>query len=362
MHMNPINTGSGTSFPLRTTPDKQPSPNPAEQQVTDSEKADEKTLRHRDTKAGKGNFQRLLASDKASSSGGISANVKAEVDNGNAGRVPQSGSSQTGQAHATAAEGSDARRRAARAQRENENGGWAPSRILKMYVSAMALFAGYRAIRNPDDFKNHPGPAIAGVLGISARADEQTLLNSKNAVLERFGNYIPKDAHCHDARSELVWGTSADPYRLGVQGQYRRSSNTVVLRRYHPLLGSGGPQLPTPTSIAVHEYCHCFTHPKFTKALENSDKNYVDINESLTEYIGDKVPVYGLFSAITSKMDSAYDFKKMANGKNMVKAARELEKAVGEATLMRAYFGGDKNAIRKVLRAADKIYPKKTTA
>jgi len=64
----------------------------------------------------------------------------------------------------------------------------------------------------------------------------------------------------------------------------------------------------------------------------------MEMVESLTEHISDKIPAYGRLSKIVSKMDSQYNGAVMSNGKDMLQAAQELEDAVGEATLMRAYF------------------------
>jgi hypothetical protein len=56
-----------------------------------------------------------------------------------------------------------------------------------------------------------------------------------------------------------------------------------------------------------------------------------------------------------------YDRTTMSNGRNMVGAAAEVERAVGEETLLRAMFGGDTAAVTRVSRAAVEFYPKKAT-
>jgi len=102
----------------------------------------------------------------------------------------------------------------------------------------------------------------------------------------------------------------------------------------------------------THEYCHCFTHPKFYEATDQSP-NRRELLESLNEHITNKVNKPMIFGD--------YARKKLSNGKKMTQAAQELEDAVGEATLMRAYFSGDKEAIRKISSAAVDIFPKRVT-
>ncbi len=108
----------------------------------------------------------------------------------------------------------------------------------------------------------------------------------------------------------------------------------------------------------AHEYCHCFTHPKLDDALglpvEHRPLNQFAFDESVTDHLSNKV------SQIPSLSDS-YQLFKFSNGKKWMDAAKELEDAVGEATLVRAYFSGDKDAIRKVFSAALNIFPKTVT-
>jgi len=75
--------------------------------------------------------------------------------------------------------------------------------------------------------------------------------------------------------------------------------------------------------------------------------------ESLNEHITNKVNKRMIYSHFINE--------KLSNGKKMMQAAQELEDAVGEATLMRAYFSGDKEAIRKISSVAVDIFPKRVT-
>lgn len=186
---------------------------------------------------------------------------------------------------------------------------------------------------------------LAQILNTVDRMDAQVLQNAQHAVLEKFGSYIPADTPCHHVRTEMLPAVQDG-------GGYVSSKNLLEIAPYH--IRSGG------LHQAVHEYCHCFSHPQFYRSLDNSP-NEMEIVESLTEHIADKIPTYGRLSGFMSTIDSMYDQRGMANGKRMLQAAQELEAALGEATLMRAYFKGDKAAIRKLSRAAVDIYPKKVS-
>lgn len=89
------------------------------------------------------------------------------------------------------------------------------------------------------------------------------------------------------------------------------------------------------------------------------------LGESLIEHVADKVDTYGWLANhiewMANRDETAYDDAVMNNGKKMREAAEELEKTIGEATLIRAFFSGDKAAIRKISRAAVDIYPQKVT-
>ena len=186
---------------------------------------------------------------------------------------------------------------------------------------------------------------LARILNTIDRMNAQVLQNAQLAVLEKFGSHIPVDTPCHHVRTEML-----PAFQDG--GGYVPQKNLLEIAPYH--IRSGG------LHQAVHEYCHCFSHPQFYRSLDNAP-NEREIVESLTEHIADKIPTYGRLSGFMSTIDSMYDQTGMANGKRMLQAAQELETALGEATLMRTYFKGDEAAIRKLSRAAVDIYPKKVS-
>lgn len=223
-----------------------------------------------------------------------------------------------------------------------------------MIFHAVTLSLIYRTVRNPGDWATDPPTIVSGAMTFSSRVNGQTLQDAKQAILEQFGSYIPEDAHCHQARADVLFGKDMPPgMPSGMLGGYLPPpGNRIVLAPYQPL-GTG-------LHAATHENSHCFTHLRFREALQQSP-NRLEIDESLTEYMADKVPAYGLLSNFMSRFDSAYDWMRMVNGKSLLRAARELEEAVGKETLERAYFGGDAAAISAVSRAAVDIYPKRVT-
>ena len=185
-----------------------------------------------------------------------------------------------------------------------------------------------------------------GFTTFSERLDEHTLPAARQAVLDRFGEYIPADSACHQAPAWLSFDLP-----LGVGGGYldhRFAAGPALLLNLYQQLGGG-------LHVAVHEFCHCYTHSRFYEAIELSP-NERELVEALTEHLADKFPTGPL-----SKL-SLYDRQKLANGKRLPQAARELEEKVGEPTLLRAYFRGDAAAIRKLSRAAVDIFPKKANA
>jgi len=203
------------------------------------------------------------------------------------------------------------------------------SRVLKGLVSALALSAGYRFVRNPGNSASSPAAEftnaeLANVLNSIDSVDAQVLQKAKHAMLEKFGSYIPANSDCYQVRAEV-----SPNVELGY-GHYIPDKNELLISRYHRYKGGG-------LHTAVHEYCHCFSHPRFNQKLA-PHSNEMEMVESLTEHISDKIPAYGRLSKIVSKMDSQYNGAVMSNGKDMLQAAQELEDAVGEATLMRAYF------------------------
>lgn len=216
----------------------------------------------------------------------------------------------------------------------------------KLAVAALALSGGYRLVRNPGDFVAAPMHTLMGFTTFSERLDEHTLPAARQAVLDRFGEYIPADSTCHQTPARLSFEMD-----LGVGGGYLDHSfaaGPALLLNPYQQLGGG-------LHVAVHEFCHCYTHPRFYEAIKASP-NERELGEALTEHLADKFPTGSL-----SKL-SFYDRQTLSNGKKLSQAARELEEKVGEPTLLRAYFKGDAAAIRKLSRAAVDVMPKEANA
>lgn len=223
---------------------------------------------------------------------------------------------------------------------------------LKVLVSALALSSAFRLARNPGDFAQHPMAALSGAMNFGERVNEHTLHAAQQAVLGRFGDFIPANAPCHHVQAAVSFDMEAHGIPPGIPGAFNREDNHLLLAPYHVRLGG--------THAAVHEYCHCFAHPQLPLALEGHPDSLF-IEESLTEHMADKIPTYGPLSSVMSRFDSDYDRTTLSNGKNMQQAAQELEAAVGEPMLLRAYFSGNKAAIRAISRAAVDIYPQKVS-
>lgn len=351
---SPITSHGGPPLPLGIPPNNQAESDSVEQSAASPKKTDEQALPHPKPKSGQENLQRFLsAHDKAgktSGGSGTSADANVGAD--------------------AVAESSGVRRRASRVQEQDSpSSAQMPSRraqrqrrdtngqrpiaglfnsALKVVVSLMALSAGFRLVRNPRDFPRDlaripgdfargPAQTLIGLTYFHERVDEGVLQAGQQAVLERFGSYIPADARCHRVRAEVSPSLS-----IGTSGNYHPKRNALNIAAYQLPLGG--------LHTVAHEYCHCFTHPKFYEATDQTP-NRRELLESLTEHITNKVNKPMIFSDYASE--------KLSNGKKMTQAAQELEDAVGEATLMRAYFGGDEEAIRKVSRAAVDIFPQK---
>lgn len=218
--------------------------------------------------------------------------------------------------------------------------GWGANLML----GAWALSAAYRAVRNPGDFIESPAHAIGGALSFSERLSTQDMHEARQAVLERYGSFIRPDSSCHQVEPQLSFqiGNMAGAYHSNPMGH-----GPVLAVAPYQRAGSG-------KHSVAHELVHCYTHPRLYDTLIETEAGQ-QMLDSLTEHLADKLPGSRL-----GKL-SAYDVTRMSNGKNMVGAAAELEQAVGEATLLKAVFGGDAQAVSQVSRAAVELYPKKAT-
>lgn len=196
-------------------------------------------------------------------------------------------------------------------------------------------------MRNPMDFVEHPGQAIMGTLTLSQRADANTLSHGNSTVLSHFGQYIPGNSACYKAKAEVVFDLPSN-----IAGQFYSDSNEVKVAAYHSF-GSH------PNHHARHEFVHCYTHPDFMDKTKRTDNKA--LLEGVTEHITDKMP-HAMWPL--DRDASAYHKFKLENGRTWTQAANEIEQKVGEETLLKAVFSGDRKAISDVSAAAASIYPK----
>ncbi|WP_143518001.1 hypothetical protein [Pseudomonas sp. PIC25] len=211
----------------------------------------------------------------------------------------------------------------------------------KVFTGIIAASAAYRGMRNPMDFVEHPGQAIMGTLTLSQRADANTLSHGNSTVLSHFGQYIPGNSACYKAKAEVVFDLPSN-----IAGQFYSDSNEVKVAAYHSF-GSH------PNHHARHEFVHCYTHPDFMDKTKRTDNKA--LLEGVTEHITDKMP-HAMWPL--DRDASAYHKFKLDNGKTWTQAANEIEQKVGEETLIKAVFSGDRKAISDVSAAAASIYPK----
>ncbi|HEX8956009.1 MAG TPA: hypothetical protein VF798_07035 [Burkholderiaceae bacterium] len=222
-------------------------------------------------------------------------------------------------------------------------------RVWQGYVGMLAISAGYRTLRNPGEALRHPVATMGGIISFGERIAEQTIQQGKADVLDRHGAHIPTDSACHNLEPRISYDLP-----MGTSGRVTRGGRSpgdmepvdFELNRFAP--NGGG------LHAVHHEYLHCFTHPKFAKAMRHSP-HWRTIEEALTEHFADQLPGHAIGKF------APYDLSKLPNGKRWSQAAAELEQAVGTETLHRAYFGGDVDAIQKVSAAVVDIWPKAPT-
>lgn len=211
----------------------------------------------------------------------------------------------------------------------------------KVFTGIIAASAAYRGMRNPMDFVEHPGQAILGALTLSQRADANTLSHANSTVLSHFGKYIPDSSTCYKANAEVVFDLPS-----GLAGQFDLDNNKVKVAAYHHF-GSH------PNHHARHEFVHCYSHADFLNKKKHEENK--ELIEGVTEYITDKMP-HDMWPL--DKDQSDYHNLKLSNGKSWTEAAGEIEQKIGEETLLKAVFSGDRKAISDVSSAAASIYPK----
>ena len=229
-------------------------------------------------------------------------------------------------------------------QRDNSAGTVAT--MCKMLVGWLGMTAAYRGLKHPMDFLQHPKDAILGSITLSTRADEHTLAQANHTVLSHFGKYIPQSSSCYRTRTEISFDLP-----VGIAGQHIREGagheGLIKLKAYN---APGN----DPGHTARHEFVHCYSHPDFVDTLKKTPYQTA-INEGITEHLSDKMPQ---LPWPLDTDESLYHVDKIHNGKTFTEAASELEQKIGEDTLFKAFFSGDKKAIAELAAAATSVYPK----
>ncbi|HEY9105317.1 MAG TPA: hypothetical protein VIN58_01475, partial [Roseateles sp.] len=216
--------------------------------------------------------------------------------------------------------------------------------LWKLSIGAMAISAGYRAVRNPTDYLFHPIATTAGVLTWSPRTTPQTLDLARAQVLAHYGDHIPADSLCHGVRPEISWDVTNLLESNGhVSLNARKEPQELKVAAYT--------FLADPQHVANHEFVHCHTHANFLRAVDGSP-DATSVIEGLTEHLADQLPGHW-----AGKL-SSYDLKRLPDGKTWTQAGAELEKAVGREVLQAAVFAGAPDAVYAVSQAMLQIWPK----
>ncbi|MEW5289212.1 type III effector [Erwinia papayae] len=214
----------------------------------------------------------------------------------------------------------------------------------KLMTGALALLAGHRIASYPGDFARDPGGTIWAAINLAQRATPAHLQTGNQSVLNHYGRYIPDNSPCFNARAEIAHDLPSH-----VQGRWSPGKSLVQLDNNIAM------QTP-PADVAAHEFVHCYTHPEFRDRINNNNNNpsWQAMNEGMTTHLTEKIPSTGKFWHFGK---DAYHGFKLPSGRSWPQAAQDVEKKVGEDTLLRAFFSGDDDAIRKVSTAAAQVYP-----
>lgn len=216
--------------------------------------------------------------------------------------------------------------------------------LSKLWVGAMAVSAGYRALRNPTDYLFHPVTTTIGAATFSARTTQHNLDQGRALVQAAYGDHIPANAACNQVTPEISWNLAdiAGNYGLLKNNRWMESEQMRV---------AAYTSLADPQHVANHEFIHCHTHPNFLRAIEKSP-DAVKIDEGITEHLADQLPGHW-----ATKL-GVYDLSRLPDGKTWTQAAADLEKAVGREVLHAAVFSGAPDAVYQVSQAMLQIWSK----
>ncbi|WP_367144290.1 type III effector [Pantoea stewartii] len=216
--------------------------------------------------------------------------------------------------------------------------------FVKLMVGTLALSTGVRFARYPGDFVKDPGGSVWAAINMKHRSSITHLEQGNQTVLERFGAHIPKDSACFNARADVTHDIPS-----GVAGRWNRQTQRLIL---NPNIHFDS----HPATVAGHEFIHCYTHPEFVER-HIKHPHWKALNEGLTTHLTEKLPAPKRLLPIPVAKDRYHGFK-LSTGDSWTDAARRIEVEVGEDVLLKAFFGGDDQAISEVAKAAAQIYPK----
>jgi hypothetical protein len=216
--------------------------------------------------------------------------------------------------------------------------------LAKLWIGAMAISAGYRAVRNPTDYLFHPLATTVGVGTFCPRTTPENLDLARAHVQAHYGDHIPANSPCNEVRPEISWDFAnllASNGRVDLNAQKEPQALKVGAYTF----GVG------PQHVANHEFVHCYTHANFLRAVDGSpDAN--SVIEGLTEHLADQLPGHWAVKLAKS------DLHRLPDGKTWTQAGAELEQAVGREVLHAAVFAGAPDAIYAVSQAMLQIWPK----
>lgn len=214
----------------------------------------------------------------------------------------------------------------------------------KLWIGAMAISAGYRAVRNPTDYLFHPVATTLGVATFSPRTTPETLALARAQVQAHYGDHIPANSLCNDVRPEISWDFD------NLLGNY---GGLGINARLEPkeLKVAAYTSLAHPQHVANHEFIHCYTHANFRRAVNGSPAP-TQVLEGVTEHLADQLPGHW-----AGKL-STYDLQRLPDGKTWTQAGAALEKAVGREVLHAAVFAGTPDAVYAVSQAMLQTWPK----
>lgn len=224
-----------------------------------------------------------------------------------------------------------------------------------------ALLAISAGLRSPGersaiwkDLSNDTTNALTGLMTFKTRVTDDLFRHSNQTVINAFAHYISPQSAGFSSTLTLT-----DQLPPDWAGMYVSGHNTIKMQPYQ----SKG----MAKHVAMHEYCHAYTHPDFSDRFIKLEKN-----GSLTTTPDDRL-IYEVFTDyIACKLhkdrtenrpqpcggaETAYRFTNL-QGIHLFSAVEKIEAIVGEDVLLRAFFSGDRDAIQTLSRVSVGNLPK----